>query len=241
MGEANLWVGQRTIRPDGEEKVTGKARFGADFSQPGMLWGKVLRSPHPHARILSIDASRAEALTGVKAVITGADLVDFPVDTPVQVGPADMRFVSRNVMARDKALYAGHAVAAVAATSPQAALEALELIDVEYEKLPWVIDVEEAMKPDAPVLHDFLRTDGIEPPPDTPSNIASRSGFTLGDVEAGFAAGGRGDRTELPYPAGAPGLHRTPRLPGQRRRRRARDHLEFRAKATSWCATPPPR
>ena len=87
MGEANLWVGQRTIRPDGEEKVTGKARFGADFSQPGMLWGKVLRSPHPHARILSIDASRAEAIAGVKAVITGADLVDFPVDTPVQVGP----------------------------------------------------------------------------------------------------------------------------------------------------------
>ena len=187
MGEANLWVGQRTIRPDGEEKVTGKARFGADFNQPGMLWGKVLRSPHPHARIVSIDTSRAEAMPGVKAVITGADLVDFPVDTPVQVGPADMRFVSRNVMARDKALYAGHAVAAVAAASAQAALEALELIDVEYEELPWVIDVEDAMEPDAPVLHDFLRTDGIEPPPDTPSNIASRSGFTLGDVETGFA------------------------------------------------------
>ena len=187
MGEANLWVGQRTIRPDGEEKVTGKARFGADFSQPGMLWGKVLRSPHPHARIVSIDASQAESLPGVKAVITGADLVDFPVDTPVQVGPADMRFVSRNVMARDKALYAGHAVAAVAATSPHAAAEALDRIDVHYEKLPWVIDVEEAMKPDAPVLHDFLHTDGIEPRPDRPSNVASRSGFTLGDVEAGFA------------------------------------------------------
>ena len=190
MGDAsgaNRWVGQRTIRPDGEEKVTGRARFGADFSLPGMLWGKVLRSPHPHARVLAIDTSRAEALAGVKAVMTGADLVDFPVDSPVLVGPADMRFVSRNVMARDKVLYAGHAVAAVAATTAEIASRALELIDVSYEVLPWVIDVEEAMRPDAPVLHDFLRTDGVEPRPEKASNIASRSGFTLGDAEAGFA------------------------------------------------------
>jgi len=122
----NRWIGQRTIRPDGEDKVTGRAAFGADFAQPGMLWGKVLRSPHPHARIKSINLDGAATLDGVKAVMSGADLVNFPLDAPVLVGPADMRFVSRNVMARDKALYAGHAVAAVAATSAQIAEAALD-------------------------------------------------------------------------------------------------------------------
>ena len=183
----NQWIGKRTIRPDGEDKVTGRAAFGADFTQAGMLWGKVLRSPHPHARIRSINLDRAAAAPGVKAVMSGADLVDFPLDTPVTVGPADMRYVSRNVMARDKALYAGHAVAAVAATTAQAAEAALELIDVDYEPLPWVIDVDEAMSADAPVLHDFLRTDGDESAPDAPTNVASRMAFTLGDVDDGFA------------------------------------------------------
>ena len=121
----NKWIGKSTIRPDGEDKVTGRATFGADFTQPGMLWGKVLRSPHPHAHIKSINVDAASALPGVKAVMTGADLVDFPLDTPVMVGPADLRFVSRNVMARDKALYAGHAVAAVAATSPTIAAQSV--------------------------------------------------------------------------------------------------------------------
>ena len=164
-GKRNKWIGQRTIRPDGADKVTGHATFGADFTLPGMLWGKVLRSPHPHARIKSIDLEKSAALPGVKAVVSGADLVDFPIDTPVMVGPADMRFVSRNVMARDKALYAGHAVAAVAAISAAVAQRALALIAVDYEVLPHVIDVEDAMKPDAPVLHDFLRTAGIDPKP----------------------------------------------------------------------------
>jgi len=94
-GKRNKWIGQRTIRPDGADKVTGHATFGADFTLPGMLWGKVLRSPHPHARIKSIDLEKSAALPGVKAVMSGADLVDFPIDTPVMVGPADMRFVSR--------------------------------------------------------------------------------------------------------------------------------------------------
>ncbi|MCY3837248.1 MAG: xanthine dehydrogenase family protein molybdopterin-binding subunit [Gammaproteobacteria bacterium] len=183
----NQWIGKRTIRPDGEDKVTGRAAFGADFAQAGMLWGKVLRSPHPHARIVSIDLDRAAAAPGVKAVMSGADLVDFPLDTPVLVGPADMRFVSRNVMARDKALYAGHAVAAVAATTAEAAQAALELIDVDYEPLPWVIDVDDAMQPDAPVLHEFLRTQGDDSAADAPTNVASRAEFTLGDVEDGFA------------------------------------------------------
>ena len=183
----NQWIGKRTIRPDGEDKVTGRAAFGADFAQAGMLWGKVLRSPHPHARIKSIDLERAARAPGVKAVMSGADLVDFPLDTPVLVGPADMRFVSRNVMARDKALYAGHAVAAVAATSAEFAEAALELIDVDYEPLPWVIDVDDAMHSGAPVLHEFLRTQGDDSAADAPTNVASRAEFTLGDVDDAFA------------------------------------------------------
>jgi CO/xanthine dehydrogenase Mo-binding subunit len=183
----NKWIGKRTIRPDGEDKVTGRAAFGADFTQPGMLWGKVLRSPHAHARIKSINLDKAAAYPGVKSVMTSADLVNFPLDKQVSVGPADLRFVSRNVMARDKVLYAGHAVAAVAATSQKIAEDALELIDVEYEVLPWVIDVDEAMKPDAPVLHDFIRTAGVEPAPTAASNVVSRMEFNLGDCDAGFA------------------------------------------------------
>ena len=185
-GNDNKWIGKRTIRPDGEDKVTGRANFGADFAQPHMLWGKILRSPHAHARIKSINLERAAGAEGVRAVMCGNDLVDFPVDIPAPAGPQDLRYVSRNVMARDKALYAGHAVAAVAATSARAAQAALDLIDVDYEVLPWVIDVEEAMQPDAPLLHDFMYTQGVDPKPPRPSNIASRSGLTLGDVDAGF-------------------------------------------------------
>ena len=171
----NQWIGKRTIRPDGEDKVTGRAAFGADFAQAGMLWGKVLRSPHPHARIRSINLDRAARAPGVKAVMSGADLVDFPLDTPVLVGPADMRFVSRNVMARDKALYAGHGVAAVAATSAGAAEAALQLIDVDYEPLPWVIDVDDAMQPDAPAVQDAGR--------------AIHPGYVEGQMQGGVAQG----------------------------------------------------
>ena len=113
----NKWIGQRTIRPDGADKVTGRAAFAADTTMPGMIWGKVLRSPHPHARIKSIDTSKAEALPGVKAVVTARDIVDFPVDKSVMLGIQDMRWMCRNVMAREKALFPGHPVAAVAATT----------------------------------------------------------------------------------------------------------------------------
>ncbi|MCB1741361.1 MAG: xanthine dehydrogenase family protein molybdopterin-binding subunit, partial [Gammaproteobacteria bacterium] len=184
----NKWIGERTIRPDGVEKVTGGAQFAADFNMPGMIWGKVLRSPHAHAVIKSIDTSKAESLKGVHAVMTGADLADFPLDKPMPMGPQDLRWVARNVMARDKVLYAGHAVAAVAAVSQKIADQALALIKVEYEVLPHVIDVDEAMKPDAPILHDWLRTGGVEPKPDTPSNVASVMTVKSGDIEAGFAA-----------------------------------------------------
>jgi CO/xanthine dehydrogenase Mo-binding subunit len=180
-------VGTRPIRPDGVDKVTGRANFGADMKMPGMLWGKVKRSPHAHARILRIDAAKALALPGVRAVVTASDFPDIPPEEAfVGEGPMNFRDLSRNVMARDKVLYEGHAVAAIAAISPIIAAEALDLIEVEYEMLPYVIDVEAAMAPDAPVLHDDLYTQGVEPRPDRPSNIAKRVGFKKGDAEAGF-------------------------------------------------------
>ncbi|GGC39884.1 oxidoreductase [Siccirubricoccus deserti] len=178
---SNKWIGQRTIRPDGADKVTGRAAYSADTTMPGLIWGKVLRSPHAHARIRSIDTSKAEALPGVKAVVTAKDIVDFPLDKPVMLGIQDMRWMCRNVMAREKALFHGHPVAAVAATSERIAQEACRLIEVDYEVLPHVIEIEDALKPDAPILHDFIKFDG------KPSNIAGKLEHKLGDVDAGFA------------------------------------------------------
>lgn len=178
---SNKWIGQRTIRPDGADKVTGRAAYAADTTMPGMIWAKVLRSPHAHARIRSIDTSKAEALPGVKAVVTSKDVVHFPLDKPVMLGIQDMRWMSRNVMAREKALFHGHPVAAVAATTEAIAAEACALIEVDYEELPWAIDIDDALKPDAPILHDFIQFDG------KPSNIAGKLEHKLGDVAAGFA------------------------------------------------------
>ncbi len=181
------WVGTRPIRPDGVPKVTGRALYGADLKLPGMLYGKILRSPHAHARIKSIDTSAAEALPGVKAVMTAADLPDQKFD---YIGPervaVNFWHVTRNILAREKALYEGHAIAAVAAISSSIAEEAAALIKVDYEVLPHVIDVDEAMAPDAPLLFEDMITRGIEPPPTKPSNISKRLEFAIGDVEAGF-------------------------------------------------------
>ncbi|HUA51622.1 MAG TPA: xanthine dehydrogenase family protein molybdopterin-binding subunit [Candidatus Sulfotelmatobacter sp.] len=180
-------VGTRPIRPDGADKVTGRAAFGADFSLPGMLFGRVKRSPHAHARIKSIDTSKARALAGVKAVVTAEDFPDIKSEEAfVGEGPMNFRDLSRNCMARGKALYEGHAVAAVAAISPSVAEAALDLIVVEYEILPHVIDVEAAMAPNAPLLHDDMLTQGVEPKATKPSNVAKRVSFALGDVAAGF-------------------------------------------------------
>ncbi|MBI2317164.1 MAG: xanthine dehydrogenase family protein molybdopterin-binding subunit, partial [Betaproteobacteria bacterium] len=180
-------VGTRPIRHDGVDKVTGRARYGADFDLPGQLIGKVLRSPHAHARIRSIDVSAALALPGVKAVVTRDDFAEMPEEYAA-AGEIVVNFydVTRNVMAREKALYDGHAVAAVAATSEAIAKQALKLIKVDYEVLPHVIDVLEAMKPDAPVLHEHQYTQLVTPKPDKPSNVAKRLEFKRGDVEAGF-------------------------------------------------------
>src|SRR5215472_1043325 len=180
-------VGTRPVRPDGVDKVTGRANFGADMAMPGMLWGKVKRSPHAHARIMSINTDAALKLPGVKGVVTWADFPDIPSEEAfVGEGPMNFRDLSRNCMARDKVLYEGHAVAAVAASSQAICDAALELIDVKYEVLPYVIDVDEAMADGAPVLHDDLFTANVEPKPAKPSNIAKRVYFNKGNVEAGF-------------------------------------------------------
>jgi CO/xanthine dehydrogenase Mo-binding subunit len=177
----NKWIGKNTVRPDGAEKVTGRAEYGADTSMPGMIWGCVLRSPHPHAKIISINTKKAEALKGVKAVITSKDIVDFPLDTPVVLGIQDMRWMCRNVMARDKVLFHGHPLAAVAATTEEIAAKACELIEVEYEILPWSIDIEDAIKPDAPILHENYTFN------DKPSNIVGSLEHKKGNIEEGFA------------------------------------------------------
>ncbi len=183
------WVGERTIRPDGVDKVSGRAAFGADCVMPGMLIGCVLRSPHAHAKILSIDTAKAQALEGVKAVVTARDFPEIaPEDATKGTAPVNFCHLSENLMARGKVLYDGHAVAAVAATSASIAKHALSLIDVEYEVLPHVMDVEDAMRADAPLLHDNLFTAGVEPKPKSASNIAKRVEFAIGDSAKGLAA-----------------------------------------------------
>ena len=183
-------IGTRPIRHDGLEKVTGEARYGSDINLSGQLHGKVLRSPHAHARILSIDTSRAAALDGVRAVITSADLPD-PGNKLTGGGEAPgllVKYKSANMLARGKVHYHGHAVAAVAAVNPHIAAEAVKLIDVEYEVLDPVLEVWDAMKPDAPVIIDDLYTakaDGSTG--DVPSNIAAEMLYEVGDVDAGFA------------------------------------------------------
>jgi xanthine dehydrogenase molybdenum-binding subunit len=190
-------VGTRPIRHDGPDKVMGRARYAADIHLPGMLHGKVLRSPHAHARIKKIDPSRALALPGVEAVVTAADFPEVSAELAEleEGGNVNYGFYSRNVMAREKALYKGHAVAAVAAASAHLAEEALSLIDVEYEVLPPVFNAYDAMKENAPILHERLVTlsnpaqrgggYGKEENPQG-TNISNHFEFRLGDVEKGF-------------------------------------------------------
>ena len=191
-------VGTRPIRHDGADKVTGRAQYGADIRLPGLLYGKMLRSPHAHARIKSIDVSKALAHPGVRAVVTGKDMPQISARV-MDLGEGafqNMGFISMNVLARDKALYKGHAIAAVAAINAHVAEEAVSLIKVEYEVLPAVIDALEAMKPGAPLLHERLQT--ITNPniraggyrddsdPAKGSNIANQFVFEIGDIKKGF-------------------------------------------------------
>ena len=192
-------VGTRPVRPDGADKVTGKAHYSADINLPGLLHGKVLRSPHAHARIKSIDTSRAEAAPGVRAVITAAD-IQKPSGRASELAEGAMvnyRFLSNNVIAEGKALYKGHAIAAVAAASAHAAEDALKLIDVEYEVLTPVMDAKEAMQAGAPLVHERLagmttasiRAGGVLDDDDASdgTNVANHFEFKLGDLEQGFA------------------------------------------------------
>ncbi|MBF6561020.1 MAG: xanthine dehydrogenase family protein molybdopterin-binding subunit [Candidatus Binataceae bacterium] len=178
-------IGTRPIRHDGVDKVTGRAKYGADYTFPGMLFGKVLRSPHAHALIKSINTEKARALPGVKAIVTSADLPKL-ADKMEAAGEQaiNLNHLSMNILARGKVLYDGHAVAAVAATSGHIADEALRLIEVEYEVLPPVMLVDDAMKPGAPILLDSLRNK--EDGPDQQTNVAAHMQFKRGDVNEGF-------------------------------------------------------
>lgn len=170
-------IGTRPLRPDGIDKVTGRALYGADMSAPGMLHAKMLRSPHAHAKILSIDTSKASALPGVKAIITGADFGDMRA--------GESRNVRDHIIASDRVLYHGHGVAAIAATSAEIATKALDLIDVAYEILPHVTEIGAAMAKDAPVVNaSFVQENA---PKGYSENVVSAYEFGHGDLAAGFA------------------------------------------------------
>ncbi len=180
-------IGSRPLRPDGVDKVTGRAIYGADVRLPGMLYGKVLRSPHAHARIVAIDVSAALALRGVRAVVTAQDMPAIG-DKIADLGESsvNLRYTSNNLLAHDKVLYYGHAVAAVAAENIHIAEEALALIEVEYEVLPHVLDGKAAMAPDAPILLDDLRTNELGKRGDRPTNVAEHFRHQRGDLAQGF-------------------------------------------------------
>ena len=172
-------VGTRPVRHDAFNKVTGRDQFGADIKFAGLLHGRILRSPFAHARIRSISTSKAEAMPGVKAVVTGDDLP--------KADEVALKYRRANILAGDKVLYAGQAVAAVAAVDLQIAEEALNAIEVEYEVLPPVLTAPEAMKKDAPVLHDDLRTESLGSPVEGASNVANYARYELGDIDKGFS------------------------------------------------------
>ena len=181
-------VGTRPPRSDAPDKLTGRALFGADTNLPGMLYGKMVRSPHAHARIRSIDTARAASYPGVYAVVTAQDL-PWAKDGEVKLDESmvDFKNLNDNMMAREKVLYVGHPVAAVAASSAHIAEEAARLIEVEYDVLPAVTDVRAAMEPDAPLLHEHMLTQSFSKPRQEPNNIASHIQHVKGDPAQGFA------------------------------------------------------
>lgn len=179
MTTAYATIGQPVVRGEGADKVSGRAVYAADIALPGMLWGQVLRSPFPHARIVSIDARRAKELPGVHAVLTGQDLPDRRVGRLLRDCP---------VLARDKVLFIGEKVAAVAAESPDIAEEALLRIEVEYAELPAVFDPAVAMTDDAPTLHENLAAyPGLPQPLSPVNNVFAHNVWSKGDIDRGFA------------------------------------------------------
>jgi CO/xanthine dehydrogenase Mo-binding subunit len=188
-GQEYKVIGTRPIRHDGADKVTGRAKYANDTNMSAMLHGKILRSPHAHARIKSIDTSAALAHPGVVAVVTSKDLEEAE-DKVEEMGEdsVNLRYLSNNILAGDKVLYHGHAVAAVAAIDVHTAEEVLALIKVDYEVLPHVIDAKAAMQADAPIILEGLRTDELGKTGDKPTNVAAHFRHQRGDLEKGFAA-----------------------------------------------------
>ncbi len=181
-------VGKRPVRPDGVDKVTGRARYGADTNLTGTLHARVLRSPYPHARIKSIDTAKAEAFPGVKAVVTAKDL-PFASMSKEELGDGytALKYASDHMLASDKALFKGHPVAAVAAVNAHVAEQAIALIQVDYEELQSIVDVREAMKDGSPLVHEDLHTNDMGEMSEKPSNIAAHMSYAVGDTEKGFA------------------------------------------------------
>jgi len=172
------WVGTRPIRHDGYDKVVGKARFGADLNLPGQLHAAYHRSPHAHAKVVSIDTSAAEAMPGVKAVVTGADFPDLD--------PTHPNFdVSLNCMARGEVFYNGHAIAAVAASTRAQAQAAAAAIEVEYETLPAILSISDSMAEGAPLANPHNHTRFA--PPGDPSNLSTITNLDRGDVDQAMA------------------------------------------------------
>ena len=181
-------VGTTPVRADGLDKVTGRAIYAGDIQLPEMLHAAVLRSPHAHARIRSIDFSKAIALPGVHAVISANDFPDrLPVDETAQPGEAtDFEDLAENCMASSRVLYDGHAIAAVAADNIHIATQALDLIDVDYEVLEAVLDIYSAMADDAPVIHQNLKTGYFFAATKRALPNAGRLEYTQGDIGKGF-------------------------------------------------------
>jgi CO/xanthine dehydrogenase Mo-binding subunit len=172
-------IGQPTPRIEGSAKVTGATHYTADVALPGTLWGRALRSPLPHARIVRIETSRAQQVPGVHVVLTGADV------RGIRYG---RRLFDVPVLAEDRVRFAGERVAAVAAQDRDAADEALALIDVEYEELPAVFDPLAALEEDAPILHPEVNSYiGLPKPLDKPSNAFARDTWSKGNIDEGFA------------------------------------------------------
>ncbi|MGH7769879.1 MAG: xanthine dehydrogenase family protein molybdopterin-binding subunit, partial [Candidatus Binatia bacterium] len=173
-------VGAPVERIEGPDKVGGKTLYTADVRLPGMLWGRCLRSPHAHARVLRVNTEQAKKVKGVVAVLTGADLPPFRVGLSLQDTP---------LLAQGKVRFMGEKVVAVAAENLEAADEALALVEVEYQELPGVFDPRKAMAAGAPLVHEELPSyKGFHAPPETLPNVFAIQNWAAGDVAAGFKA-----------------------------------------------------
>ena len=185
-------IGTRPIRHDGTDKVTGRAQYGADFTIPRVLYGKILRSPHAHARIKKIDTSKAEKIDGVLSIMTGKDIPETKNtdegDRKVTLGElsTDLKYLREGVMATEKALFKGHPVAAVAATNVHKAEEACKAIEIYYEVLDSVITAPDAMKSNAPIIQEDIRTTELGEKLDSQTNIAEHFQHKIGDISKGF-------------------------------------------------------